>query len=85
MKMSNQLYIKAQIAEKLEEKIEECELDIESISEMIRRFNNHDMTVEDAERFDLLSIKDSMRFQRDFIEVINRLLDFMNTMDLGRD
>ena len=85
MKMSTQLFIKAQIAEALESMSKACQKEFDSITDKIADYNHHKMSIEEEEEFDPLEMKENARFQNDFIEVIARLLDFINTMDLGRD
>lgn len=85
MKMSNQLFIKAQIAESLESMSKACQKEFDSITDLISNYNHHKMTIEEEEEFDPMTAKENARFQQNFIEVIDRLLEFINTMDLGRD
>lgn len=85
MKMSNQLYIKAQIAESLESMHKACQKEFDCISDLISNYNHHKMSIEEEEEFDPMAMKENAKFQQDFMEVIARLLELMNTMDLGRD
>lgn len=85
MKMSSQLYIKAQIVEELEVLSEEHETNADVLTDRVSQYKQNKLSSEDAENFDLDEIRNQAKFDYDFVKVIDRLLDFINTMDLDRD
>lgn len=62
-----------------------CQKEFDSIADLISNYNHHKMNIEEEEEFDPMTAKENARFQQNFIEVIDRLLEFINTMDLDRD